>query len=121
MHSKQDYKWILELLQAKDSKNSPTEGEDVSPQALDQSNKEAKKSSMTLAKGVSMFSKVRLFLSLQIVHIRHEGIKFQTPEDLFPNQFHQPNNSSETWSGSTQSNFDFYKRYDFSLEEYLED
>ena len=96
MHSKQDYKRMSELLQAKESKNSPTEGEDVSPQALDQSNKEAKKSSMTLAKGVSMFSKVRLYLSLQIVHIRHEGIKFQTPKDLFPNQFHQPNNKSET-------------------------
>ncbi len=96
MHSKQDYNGIFELLQANDSKNSPTEVEDVSPQALDQSNKETKKSSMTLATSVSMFSKVRLFLSLQIVHIRHEGIKFQTPEDLFPNQFHHPNNSSET-------------------------
>jgi hypothetical protein len=96
MHSKQDYKCKSELLQAKDSKNSPTEGEDVSPQALDQSNRETKKISMTLAKGVSMFSKVRLFLSLQIVHMRHEGIKFQTPEDLFPNQFHQPNNISRT-------------------------
>ena len=58
---------------------------------------------MTLATGVSMFSKVRLFLSLQIVHMRQEGIKFQTPEDLFPNQFHQPNNKFGTLSGSTQS------------------
>jgi hypothetical protein len=96
MHSKQDYKRMSELLQAKDSKNSPTKGEAISPQALDQSNKETKKSSITFARGVSMFSKVRLFLSLQIVHIRHEGIKFQTPEDLFPNQFHQPNNNSDT-------------------------
>jgi hypothetical protein len=99
MHSKQenkDYKGISKLLQAKDSKKSPTEGEDVSPQAQDQSNKETKKISMTLAKGVSIFSKVCLFLSLQIVHMRQEGIKFQTPEDLFPNQFHELNNISAT-------------------------
>ena len=58
---------------------------------------------MILAKGVSLFSKVRLFFSLQVVHIRHEGIKFQTPEDRFPNQFHQPNSTSEIRDGSTQS------------------
>ena len=96
MHSKQGYKCKSELSKAKDSKNSSTEGEDISPQALDQSNRETKKISMTLAKGVSMFSKVHLFLSLQRVHMRQEGIKFQTPKDLFPNQFHQPNNKSET-------------------------
>ncbi len=51
---------------------------------------------MVLAKGVSLFSKVRLFLSLQMVHIRQAGIKFQTPDERFPNQFHQPNKTSET-------------------------
>ena len=43
MHSKQNHKCISELLQAKDSKNSPTEVEDVRPQALDQSKRENKK------------------------------------------------------------------------------
>ena len=99
----QNYKCKSELSNAKEAKNSPTKGEEVRPQALDQSYKETKKISMTLATGVSMFSKVRLFLSLQIVHMSQEGIKFQTPEDLFPNQFHQPNNRFETWSRSTQS------------------
>jgi hypothetical protein len=93
MHSKLGYNYKSEHSEAK---NSPTEGEEVRPQALDQSYKEPKNNSMILAKGVSLFSKVRLFLSLQIVHIRQEGIKFQTPEDRFPNQFHQPNDTSET-------------------------
>jgi hypothetical protein len=83
MHSKENYKWTSELSNARETKNSPTDGEEVRPQALDQSNKEVKNLSITLATGLSTFSKVRLFLSLQIVHMRQEGIKFQTPEDLF--------------------------------------
>ena len=80
MHSKLGYKCESELSNAKEAKNSPTEGEEVRPQALDQSYKEPKKVSMIFSKGVSVSSKVRLFLSLQMVHIRQEGIKFQTPE-----------------------------------------
>ena len=90
MHSKLDYKCKSELSNAKEAKNSPTVGEEVRPQALDQSYKEPKKISMIFSKVFSVSSKVRLFLSLQMVHIRQEGIKFQTSEDLFPNQFHQP-------------------------------
>ena len=96
MHSKQNYICKLELSIAKETRKSPTEGKEERPQALDQSYKEPKKISIILAEGVSLFSKVRLFLSLQIVHIRQEGIKFHTPEDLFPNQFHQLNKTSET-------------------------
>ena len=44
MHSKQDYMCKSELLQAKDSKNSPTEGEDVSPQALGHQTERQKRS-----------------------------------------------------------------------------
>jgi hypothetical protein len=94
MHSKQGNNYNSEKSKAKEAKNSPIEGEVVRPQALDQSYTVPKNNSMILAKGVSLFSKLRLFLSLQIVHIRKAGIKFQTPEECFPNQFHQPNNTS---------------------------
>jgi hypothetical protein len=103
MHLKLSYTCKLELSKAKESKNSPTDGEEVRPQALDQSYKVVKKSSRSLAIGVSWSSKIRLFLSLQIVHIRQEGIKFQIPEDLFPNQFYQPKSKSGTCDGITQS------------------
>jgi hypothetical protein len=75
MHSKRGYNYNSEKSKVKEAKNSPTEVEVVRPQALDQSYKESKNNSMILAKGVSLFLKVRPFLSLQIVHIRHAGIK----------------------------------------------
>ena len=53
MHSKQDYKCNSELSKAKEVKNSPTDGEEVRPQALDQSYKDTKKISIILATGVS--------------------------------------------------------------------
>jgi hypothetical protein len=96
MHSKRGNIYNSEKSEAKEAKNSPTEGQVVRPQALDQSYTVPKNNSMILAKGVSLFSKVQLFLSLQIVHIRQAGIKFQTPKERFPNQFHQPNNTSGT-------------------------
>ena len=80
MHSKRGNIYNSEKSEANEAKNSPTEGEVVRPQVLDQSYTVPKNNSMILAKGVSLFSKVRLFFSLQVVHIRHEGIKFQTPE-----------------------------------------
>jgi hypothetical protein len=94
MHSKRGNHYNSEKSKAKEAKNSPTEGEVVRPQVLDQSYTVPKNNSMILAKRVSLFSKVQLFLSLQRVHIRQAGIKFQTPEECFPNQFHQPNNTS---------------------------
>ncbi len=63
MHLKLSYKCKLELLKAKEAINSPTDGETVRPQALDQSYKLIKKSSRSLANGVSWSSKIRLFLS----------------------------------------------------------
>jgi hypothetical protein len=98
-----NYKWRSELSNAREAKNSPTDKEEVRPQALDQSNKEVKNMSMTLATRLFVFSKIRLFLSLQIVHVRQEGIKFQTPKDLLPNQFHQPNNKFETLATRPQA------------------
>ena len=103
MHLKLSYSCKVELWKAKEAKNSPTDGEIVRPQALDQSYKLIQKISRSLANGVSWSSKIRLFLSLQIVHIRQEGIKFQTLKHLFPNQFHQPKSISGTWEGITHS------------------
>ena len=42
MHSKLGYNYKSEQSEAKEAKNSPTEGEEVRPQALDQSYKEPK-------------------------------------------------------------------------------
>ena len=61
MHEKRGHNYNSEKSEAKETKNCPTKGEVVRPQALDQSNKEPKNNSMILAKGVSLFSKVRLF------------------------------------------------------------
>jgi hypothetical protein len=91
-----DYKRISELSIAKETKNSPIDGEEVTPQARDQSKSTPRKISRSLSIAVSLFSKEWLFCSRQMVHIKQEGIKFRTPEDFFPNQFHQPNNKSET-------------------------
>jgi hypothetical protein len=52
MHSMKNYKWRSELSNAREAKNSPTDGEEDRPQALDQSNKEVKNISMTLATGL---------------------------------------------------------------------
>jgi hypothetical protein len=100
---KADYKSKseLELSKNKETKNSPTDGEEVNPQARDQSNKTPMKISNNLSIAVSLSSKVRLFLSHQIVHIRQEGIRFHTSEDFFPNQLCQPYKRSETRDGST--------------------
>jgi hypothetical protein len=86
---KENYKRVTELSKANETKNSPTNGEEVKPQTQDQSNSTPQKVSKSLSKAISLFSKVRLFRSLQIVHIKQEGIKFHNPEDFFPNQFHQ--------------------------------
>ena len=75
-------------------KKSPSEEDEVSPQTRDQSNKEPKKSSIILPTKLSIFLKVRLFLSSHIVHIKQEGTKFHTPEEVLPNQFHHPKISS---------------------------
>jgi hypothetical protein len=45
MHSKLGYNYKSEQSEAKEAKNSPTEGEEVRPQALDQSYKEPKNNS----------------------------------------------------------------------------
>ncbi len=81
---KADYIGKTEFSNAKESKKSRTEEDKVSPQTRAQSNKEPMNCSIRLPNPISQFSKVLLFPSLQMVHIKHEGIKFQTPEDCFP-------------------------------------
>jgi hypothetical protein len=101
--TQRDYKRVSELSKAKETKNSPIDGEELKPQTQDQSNSIPQKVSRSLSKAVSLFSKEWLFRSRQIVHLRQEGIKFHTPKDFFPNQFHQPNNKFETRFWSTQT------------------
>ena len=75
---------------------------EVSPQALDQSNREPLKEANIWSSELSMSSKVLLFHSLQRHHIKHDGAKFQMLETCFPGQFHQPNRVSATDLGKTQ-------------------
>jgi hypothetical protein len=52
---------------------------------------------------LSIFSKVGLFLSRHMVHIKQDGTMFHTPKEVFPNQFHHPKRSSTIRSESTQT------------------
>ena len=54
------------LSKARETKNSPTDGEEVRPQALDQSNKVVKNNSMTLATGCIISLTICKFYSLII-------------------------------------------------------
>jgi hypothetical protein len=55
----QNYKCKLELSNAKEAKNSPIDGEEVRPQALDQSYKETKK--ISISKAFKISSKLTKF------------------------------------------------------------
>jgi hypothetical protein len=81
---------------AKDSIKLPTEEDEVSPQALVQSNRDPQKNTIILPTGLSISSKVQLFLSRHKVHNKQEVIKFHTLEQVFLNQFHHPKRSSTT-------------------------
>ena len=61
--TQRNYKRISALSKTKETKNSPTDGEEVKPHARDQSNNTPKKISKSLSIAVSLFSKERLFRS----------------------------------------------------------
>ena len=84
-------------------KNIGSDSLDVSPQTRDQSNKVPIKDSRIFSLKHSIFSKVRLLLSLQIYHINHNGVQFQISEECFPNQFPHPSKRSFTLSGITHA------------------
>ena len=73
----------------------------MSPQALDQSNKEPLKEASSWSHKPSMSLKVLQLRSLQIHHIKHNGIEFQMVDECFPSQFHPPKRISETVHGKT--------------------
>ena len=75
---------------------------EVSPQALDQSNKEPLKEANSWSSELSMSSNVLLFHSLQRHHIKHKGAKFQMLDECFPSQFHQPKRVLATDLDKTQ-------------------
>ena len=74
----------------------------VSPQALDQSKSEPLKEAKNWSSELSMSSNVLQFHSLHRHHIKHNGAKFQTLDECFPNQFHQPKRVSATNLSKTQ-------------------
>ena len=76
--------------------------EEVKPHAKDQSNKVVANNSKSLSPESTESSKMRLFLSLQIIHITQCGTKFQTFEECFPKQFLQPASKSIILLGRNQ-------------------
>ena len=76
--------------------------EEVKPHAQDQSNKVVANNSKSLSLESTESSNMRLFLSLQIIHITQNGTKFQTFEECFPKQFLQPASKSITLLGRNQ-------------------
>ena len=76
--------------------------QEVKPHAQDQSNKVVANNPKSLSPESTESSNMRLFLSLQIIHITRCGTKFQTFEECFPNQFLQPASKSITLLGRTQ-------------------
>ena len=72
------------------------------PHARDQSNKVLANKAKSLSPGSTKFSKMRLFCSLQIIHITQFDTKFQIYDECLPNQFLQPANKSITLLGKTQ-------------------
>ena len=85
-----------------ESKNNGMDFQEVKPHAQDQSNKVIANNSKSLSPESTEPSNMRLFLSLQIIHITQCGTKFQTFEECFPNQFLQPASKSITLLGRTQ-------------------
>ena len=76
--------------------------EEVKPHAKDQSNKVVANNSKSLSPESTESSNMRLFLSLQIIHITQCGTKFQTFEECFPKQFLQPASKSIILLGRNQ-------------------
>ena len=64
----------------------------VNPHTHDQSNKVVTNKAKSLSPESIESSKMRLFLSLEIIHITQCVTRFQTFEECFPNQFLQPAN-----------------------------
>ena len=82
-------------------RNIGRESVEVSPQALDQSNREPLKEANSWSSELSMSSNVLQFHSLQRHHIKHKEAKFQMLNKCFPGQFHQPKRVSATVLGRT--------------------
>lgn len=51
---------------------------------------------------LSISLKVRLLHSFHAIHFKHNGVRIQTSNQCFPNQFLQPNNRSATIDDNTQ-------------------
>ena len=88
-------------MQRRELRNIGRESLEVSPQALDQSNREPPKEANSWSSELSMSSNVLQFCSLQRHHIKHNRAKFQMLDECFLGQFHQPKRVSTTVLGKT--------------------
>ena len=93
MHPEEGNYKVIELgIQAKRKETTKLAREiaGVRPQTRAQSNNKPKNNSIIINVECSSSSKMRLLRSYQIVHIKHEGTKFQTTESCLPNQLCHP-------------------------------
>ena len=82
--------------------NSTKELQWVKPHTLDQSDKVRISTDCSCSWELSKFSKVCLLLSFHMIHIKHDGTRFQMSDECSLNQFLQPNNKAITVQGNTQ-------------------
>ena len=97
----ENYKVEKEGIEPKESTKSVTIVAVVRPQILDQSNSSLTKEPINWSIELALSSKILLLRSFHIVHIKHKGTKFHTPDICFPNRFRHLNNESTTFSPST--------------------
>ena len=91
---------IENYVQERESKNSGMDSQEVNPHARDQSKKVVTNRAMSLSPESTESSNMKLFLSLQRIHLAQCDI--QIFEECFPNQFLQPANKLITLLGKTQ-------------------
>ena len=86
-----------------DKRNSIRVKQSEKPQHRDQSKRVHWHKSNNWTTVFPLSSKERQFHSVQIIHIKQPGTKFQISELCFPSQCYQQNNKSATEPGMTQS------------------
>lgn len=72
------------------------------PHTLDQSDKVCISTDCSCSWELSKFSQVCLLPSFHMIHIKHDGTRFQMSDECSLNQFLQPNNKAITVQGKTQ-------------------
>ena len=87
----------------RDKRKSLSVEQSKRPQHRDRSKSVQWHKSNNWAKNIPLFSKEHRFCSVQIVHIKQLGTKFQMSELCFPSQWYQQKNKTVTEPDMTQS------------------